>query len=100
MVFATLHELKRHLNIETSYVDDDPYLQDLLAVSSLSIELYCDGGLSGYTENNFPITIKQATLLLSAHWYLNRQIVSFAKGEEIPYSFKFLVSPYKNLLIQ
>jgi hypothetical protein len=98
MAYVTLHEIKRHLNIETTYVDDDPILQDLIAVASTSIDLYCDGGLSGYTEQNIPITIKQATLLMSAHWYLNRQIVSFAKGEEIPYSFRFLVDNYKVLL--
>lgn len=98
MAYCTIHEIKRQLNIETTYVDDDPILQDLIAVASLSIDLYCNGGLSGYTEQNIPITIKQATLLMAAHWYLNRQIVSFAKGEEIPYSFRFLVDPYKILL--
>lgn len=99
MAYITLFELKRHLNIETSYNEDDTYLQDVLAVSQLAIENYCNLGLSGYTDETIPVTVKQATLLLAAHFYLNRQLVSYAQGYEIPYTFKFLLNEYRNLII-
>lgn len=96
-MFITLFEVKRHLNIETVCVDDDPYLQDLIAVAQHSATLYCNGGLDTYTDQTIPVTVKQATLMLVAHFFLNRAIVAFSNGSaEIPYTLKFLLDPYKN----
>ena len=99
MGFITLQELKRHLNVESDYIDDDGILQDLIEVTAIAIKNYLNNELSGYTETNIPLTIKQASLLLAAHLYTNRQIISFANGVEIPYTFKFLLDPYKNFVI-
>ena len=99
MSYATLAEIKRHLNIEESYIDDDGYLQDLIEVTAIAIQNYLNDTLSGATETTIPMTIKQAALLLAAHFYTNRQIIAFANGVEIPYTYKFLLDPYKNFVI-
>ena len=108
MAYITLHELKRHLNIEQTYTDeenntnittinndDDPYLQDLIQVVSIAIANHCNGGLSQYTDQNIPMPVKQAALLLAGLYFTTRTPVSFAKGEKIPMTFEFLLDPYK-----
>lgn len=103
-------ELKKHLNIESSYIDDDSYLQSLCSVASLAVSNYCNSGLSTYTGTttgstsgitlvNIPVTVMQATLLLAAHFYLNRQPIAFASANEIPLAFKFLLDPYRNIVV-
>ena len=95
MAYTTLAKLKAHLNIESSFVEDDTLLADIIAVAEGAISDYTCGGLDEYTDETMPEVVKHAALLLSAHLYLNRAMVSFAQGYEIPYSFKFLLNPYR-----
>lgn len=98
-MYCTLTELKRHLNIEADFIGDDEYLQDLIEVTAAAIGNYCLGGLSAFTGTTYPIEVKHAQLLLAAHYYLNRQPVAFAQGQEIPYTFQFLLNPYKTAVV-
>lgn len=101
--YFTLNELKAQLNIETSFIADDTYLSGLTTVVTTSVQNYCNYGLTGYTTTTngvtvVPAPVKQAAIMLAAHLYINRTLVSFAQGVEIPYSFKFLLDPYKNFV--
>ena len=93
MAFIEVSELKKQLNIELDFTEDDGYLATLTDVAEQAIKSYCNGGLD--TVTNAPTPVKQAALLLAAHLYLSRTTVSFAQGYEIPYSFKFLLNPYR-----
>lgn len=89
--------LKSHLNIETDYTDDDTLLQYYLDVSqNLIFQELNDFTLTGSTIST---SIFHAIILLASHFYLNRNMVSFSQGLEIPYTFKYLLSPYKNHVI-
>lgn len=98
MAYFTLNELKQQLNIEQSFTDDDLLLTNLGNVATQAVDNYTNYGLTGYTTTNIPISVKQAALMLAGHLYINRQLVSFAQGFEIPYSYKFLLDPYKNFV--
>lgn len=100
MNYFTLNELKQQLNIELSYSDDDIILSGLTSMVSVAVNNYCNDGLTGYTTQNLPLPVKQAAIMLASHLYINRQLVSFAQGQEIPYSFKFLLDSYKNFVVQ
>jgi len=100
MAYISLAQIKEHLNIESTFDGDDSYLTSLIDVAELSVSDYCNTGLSGYTSSDIPVTVKQATLLLAAHFYVNRTMVSYAQGTEIPYSFKFLLNPYRKYTIK
>ncbi len=102
--YTSLSELKQHLNIEETFTDEDQYLSELISVVEMAVFEYCNGGIetslitveiNGQTVKALPKTIKWASLLLAQHLYLNRGIVSFAQGFEIPYSFKFLLNFYR-----
>lgn len=95
---TTVAELKEHLNIELDFTEDDNYLQQLLNVSELAVWNYCNGGIDELSE--IPVTIKQAYLFLAAHYYLNRTPIAFTSTSELPYTFQFLLNPYKNFVVQ
>lgn len=107
--YVTVEEIKKHLNIETGFTDDDIYILNLISTAELAVYEYLNGGLSGATTHiiidneevtAIPKTVKQAIILLVSHFYLNRGLVSFAQGFEIPYAFKFLLNPYRIMSIQ
>lgn len=99
MQYTNLIDAKKHLNIESEYIDDDNYITQLLNVSELAVSNYCNDTFSGYTITNIPSTIVQAIYILMSNFYVNRQPVSFAQGYAIPYTFDFLLYPYMNFTI-
>jgi hypothetical protein len=95
-----INQLKRQLNIEEDYTNDDAILQHSLDVSIYAVNTYLGNSLSGYTNAEIPITVEQATLILASHYYLNRELVKPVEMKEIPYSFRFLLDPYKNIIVE
>jgi hypothetical protein len=57
------------------------------------------GSTGTTTTAILPISIEQAIIMLAAHWYINRNIVSFAQPWDVPYSFKFLLDYYRNWIV-
>jgi len=106
--YTTVAELKQHLNIEENFNDDNNYLLELISVSEMAVSDYLNGGLSGSTVTftvsgttitALPKTIKQACMLLAAHFYINRTPIAFTNSQEIPYTFQFLLNPYKIITV-
>lgn len=96
----SIKDLKRQLNIELQYLDEDAVLQRFLDIANVAVLTYCNDGLSGYTgTTEQPLPVQQAVILLASHFYINRNMVSFQQGTEIPYSFRWLLDPYKNFII-
>jgi len=101
MKYTNLIDAKTHLNIESVFTEDDIYITSLLNVAEIAVSNYCnDVTFEDFTALTAPVTIVQAVYFLVANWYVNRQIVSFAQGVEIPYTFQFLLNPYKNYVVQ
>lgn len=92
--YTTVDELKKHLNIEAEYIDDDAYLLELITVAEIAVFNYCNGGLVIELET-LPVPVKHACLFLAAHFYTNRTPIAFTNTTEIPYTLKFLLSPYR-----
>lgn len=98
---TNVQQLKRQLNIEESYTDDDVLLQHFIDVSEVAVQNYLGvNSLTGYTATTLPITIQQAIILMASHFYLNRNMVSFAQGYEVPFSMRWLIDFYKDWTIQ
>jgi hypothetical protein len=97
-----IQELKRQLNIEAEYTDDDIILQQYLNVAESSVLNYLNyytGSTSGVTGTNMPAPVLQGILLFAAHLYTTRQIISYGQGYKIPYTFEFLLNPYKEYTV-
>lgn len=101
MKYTTLSDAKKHLNIEASFTDDDSYITSLLNVAELAVQNYCDDiTFEDWTALTAPVAIVQAVYFLVGNFYGNRQAIAFAQAVEIPYTFQFLLNPYKNFVVQ
>lgn len=96
-MIATLNQLKNNLNIEIGYTDEDEYLTMLLQVSEEAVFNYL-----GKTVIDFPVIpnpLVYAVIIMASQFYENRTPIAFGQPYKIPYSFEFLLSPYKDIIV-
>lgn len=97
MAYFTIDEIKKHLNIDMEFTDDDEYILSLEGVSEAIVAEHIRQSLSDIAESNegqLPAPIKHAILLLTGTYYANRESVTFASAHELPTSYEYLLSPY------
>lgn len=99
MNYLTLEQIKKHLNIDEYFHDDDQYLTDLGTVAELSVEKHIDYPLSAIADKNsgnLPMPIIQAMLLLTGTLFLNRESVSYGTAVPVPHAYDYLIALYQN----
>jgi uncharacterized phage protein (predicted DNA packaging) len=89
-----LNDVKKHLNIDASFTDDDAYILSLMAVAENAVK--CHINVVSLTElgDELPASVRHAILLLVGSLYLNREAVSDTNLVKVPYSYEYLLSPY------
>lgn len=99
MTFLTLELIKKHLNLDDDFKDDDEYLKILGDVAETVVERHIDRPFEVILFKNngeFPTPLQQACLLLVGTYYENRENVAYASTNEIPYTVSYLLSLYQN----
>jgi uncharacterized phage protein (predicted DNA packaging) len=99
-MYVSLTDIKKHLNIDESYTGDDSYLTDLILVAESVIAKHIDSNLDSLEdgEGNLPSPLIHAIKLFVGNMYANRESVAFAQSYNIPNSYDYLLSLYKNYL--
>ena len=95
--YTDIETLKVHLNRDYLEVVESDYLDTLLSVAEDSIEMYINQPLSNFENEKgelrkplyFAIIIHAATL------YSNREAVSYGQPKPVPYTFDYLLQPFK-----
>ena len=96
-MYITLDTIKKHLNIDSGFTEDDVYLTMLSDVAVEVIEKHIDKDISDLlVDGELPNPILQAALLYIGNMYANRESVSFASAQEIPFAYDYLLSLYKD----
>lgn len=97
-MYIQLYEIKKHLNIDTDFHDDDEYLVSLEEVAEKIVEHAIDTKLVNLEDGDgyLPSPLTQAMLLLIANFYANRESVAFATSSEVPRSFQYIIDLYRN----
>lgn len=96
-MFITLDRIKKHLNIDSYYTDDDIYLTELEGVAETVVERHIDYKLSELlTNGELPTPLVHAMLLFIGNMYNSRESVSFSPASEVPLSYSYLLDLYKN----
>ena len=98
MKYLDLDILKKQLNIDACFTDDDNYISQLGDVAEQRVAHHLDDSLDSIAEENggeLPMPIKQAMLLYVGLLYANREGIAFANPYEIPLAYKYLLSSYK-----
>lgn len=97
-MYIDLQTIKKHLNIDTEFTEDDDYLMMLEGVAEISVEKHIDKKLTQLEdgEGKLPSPLKQAMLLFIGNMYLSRESVTFGNAVEIPLSYNYLLDLYKD----
>ncbi len=97
-MFIELDRIKKHLNIDSYYTDDDEYLAQLESVAETVVEKHIDNNLNDLLDSNgdLPSPLVHAMLLFIGNMYNSRESVSFSPATEVPLSYSYLLDLYKN----
>ena len=76
-MYLQLNQIKKHLNIDEDFKNDDEYLLQLAQAAQNVVEVHLDRPLDRLVneEGNLPSSLIQAMLLLVGTWYANRESV-------------------------
>lgn len=98
MAYVDLQLVKRHLNVEETFTEDDAYIGSLIeaaeAVVSKDICMSL-GNLAG-EGGKLPAPLCQCILLMVGQFYANREPVAFVQSAEVPLSYRHLVALYRD----
>lgn len=96
-MYITLCEAKKHLLIDNSFNQDDEYILALIDVAEDAVAININVQLDSITVGGeLPPAVKAAILLLVGNLYANREPVAYTSVNNVPYTFDYLISLYKN----
>ena len=97
-MYTQLYKIKKHLNIDNDFHDDDEYLCQLAEVAEKVVERNIDTTFENLEdgEGEIPSPLTQAVLFLVGNYYANRDSVAFASSSNVPYTFQYLIDLYRD----
>ena len=98
IMYTDLDTIKRHLNVDSDFYEDDMYICDLMDVAEKAVEREIDTPLSQLEDDNgnIPQPLVHAMLLMVGNFYANRESISYASSQNVPYSYQYLCDLYRN----
>lgn len=97
MIYLKLYQIKRHLNLDERFQEDDEYLLELAEVAQAAVEQHLDRKLSDIAKDNggtLPSPIVHAMKLLVAEYYGQREAISYTSTQVVPLAYDYLLAPY------
>lgn len=98
-MYIQLYQIKKHLNIDDTFHDDDEYLCDLEQVAEKAIEKHIDNTFDSIVADEgdeLPPPLAHAVLLMVGNLYANREPIAFTSNTEIPYTLTYLLDMFRN----
>lgn len=87
--------IKKHLNIDQDFVDDDEYLLTLADVAVRTIERHIDHCIDDYViDGQLDAPLQHAALLLIGNFYQNRESVTYGQALTVPHGYEYLLQTY------
>lgn len=101
MEYLKLEDIKKHLNIDSAFTDDDNYLTSLGTASEDVISKYIDYPLSQLKDSSgdIPVALKYAMYLWIGTIYAVRESASSINMSTVPHSMELLVDLYRDYKI-
>ena len=97
-MLVELDRIKKHLNIDTEFTDDDDYLTFLEGVAEDLVQKHIDSNWDEIEalEGGIPQPLLNAILLFIGNMYDNRESVAYSTVTEVPMSLKYILDMYRN----
>lgn len=97
MEYLQLNQIKKHINVDSVFTDDDEYITSLGDVAEAMVARHIDRNLADIAiDGHLPAPIQHACLLFIGNMYMNRESVSNVTMMDIPKSYDYLLATYKN----
>jgi hypothetical protein len=96
--YLTLDDIKKHLNLDDWFTDDDSYLESLAEVAQVAVEKHLGYSFDDLEYDNgvVPKSVIHAMLLMIGNWYNNRESLSTLTLKEVPLAYQYLLQQFKN----
>lgn len=96
-MYLQIYQIKKHLNIDEAFHEDDEYLASLAEAAEKAVEVQIDRPLDTLKdgEGYLPSPLVQAILLLVGTWYASRESVTFGASAVLPHGFEYIIALYK-----
>lgn len=98
-MYTTLAMLKRHLNIDQEFNDDNDYILWLYEVAEATVQVNLCVNLEDLEDDNhnIPAPVVHAMMLFIGDMYNSREGNAYGVSvTQIPFSYDYLISLYKN----
>lgn len=97
-MLITLDKIKKHLNIDADFTDDDDYIEFLESVAEDLVQKHIDKKFDDIIaeEGALPNALLHAILLFIANMYDNRESVAYANPSEVPQSLTYILNMYRD----
>lgn len=98
-MLLTVDELKKHLNIDADFTDDDQYIESLIGVAEAMVEKHVDISLDELRDSEtsyMPSPILHAIKLYVGNLYANRESIAFAQSQDLPHSLTQILRMYRD----
>lgn len=97
-MLLTLDKIKKHLNIDADFTDDDDYIEFLESVAEDLVQKHIDKKFDDIIaeEGALPNALLHAILLFIGNMYDNRESVAFANPSEVPQSLTYILNMYRD----
>lgn len=98
-MYLAIDKIKRHLNIDFDFSEDDQYLMALSEVAEAVVERHIGYKFADLVEQNsgeLPIALQHAMLLFIGTMYANRESVTFGSASPVPHSYDYILQLFEN----
>jgi hypothetical protein len=98
-MYTTLAIIKKHLNIDTEFTEDDTYILYLYEVAEAVVQRYVCQVLQDLEDTNgdIPKPLVHAILLYIGDLYNSREGNTYGVSvSQVPFTFQFLCEAYRN----
>ena len=98
VMYITVEDLKKHLNVDHS--EDDDYISELLEVAEDAVATFLNRPLSDFVDDagNLKAAVRHAIRLYVGTWYANRESVAFASPSILPDGVYALLMPLRKFI--
>ena len=97
MTYITVEEMRRWMNIP--FTDDDLTIAEMIegaedaVIRHLNRDSYAE--LVDTSTNDIPSGLKTAIRTMVANLYQNRESIAYGQPYKVPYTYEYLLQPYK-----
>lgn len=97
-----LELVKKHLNIDSDFTEDDAYIQTLIDVAVQAVVKHIDvADITEHVEDGkLTPGLQHACLLLIGSLYANREALSITSMTELPLAYNYLLQLFQDYTIK